>query len=159
MAGESASRKATEHDKIREPIAKLRSIGPEGAVYNTRFTQLMREVMHRVADEEAILLPMAERALASQSSGFRMRVTNRCMQLVAQHRPGAIAANTACTFPLESFALMSIGEFAHCPRPASAGRGDRALGRSRLASGAVHLDYMYRDGLRARHLAFLRVVR
>ena len=125
MAGdERLTKSKPEHDKMREDIAKLRSMGPEDAAYDARFMQLMREVMHHVADEETVLLPTAERALASQLSELGMRMTKRRMQLVAQHRPGAIAANTVGTFPLASFALMSIGALAlaHCLRPASARR-------------------------------------
>lgn len=81
--------------------------------------------MHHVADEETAQLPTAERALASQLSELGVRMTKRRMQLVAQHQPGVIAANTVGTFPLASFALMSIGALAllHCLRPASARRG------------------------------------
>ncbi|MDR5763161.1 MULTISPECIES: hemerythrin domain-containing protein [unclassified Caballeronia] len=129
MAGdEHLTKSKPEHDKMREDIAKLRSMGPEDAAYDARFMQLMREAMHHVADEETVLLPTAERALASQLSELGMRMTKRRMQLVAQHRPGAIAANTVGTFPLASFALISIGALAlaHCLRPASARRRYRA---------------------------------
>ncbi|SAK99653.1 cation-binding protein [Caballeronia fortuita] len=129
MAGDERFTKSKpEHDKMREDIATLRSMGPEDAAYDALFMQLMREVMHHVADEETVLLPTAERALASQLSDLGMRMTKRRMQLVAQNRPGAIAANTAGTFPLASFALMSIGALAlaHCLRPAFARRGYRA---------------------------------
>jgi len=128
MAGDDRLAKSKpEHDKMREDIAKLRSIGPEDASYDARFMQLMREVMHHVADEETVLLPTAERAFASQLSELGMRMTNRRMELVAQHRPGVIAANTAGTFPLASFALVSIGALAlaHCLRPTYASRRHR----------------------------------
>ena len=125
MAGDDRLAKSKpEHDKMREDIAKLRSMGPEDASYDARFMQLMREVMHHVADEETVLLPTAERALASQLSELGRCMTKRRMQLVAENRPAAIAANTVCTFPLASFALMSIGALAlaHCLRPAAARR-------------------------------------
>ncbi|BAO92619.1 hemerythrin domain-containing protein [Caballeronia cordobensis] len=129
MAGdERLTKSKPEHDKMREDIAKLRSIGPEDAAYDARFMQLMREVMHHVADEETVLLPTAERALASQLSELGMRMTKRRVQLVAQHRPATIAANTVGAFPLASFALISIGALAlaHSLRPASARRRYRA---------------------------------
>lgn len=129
MAGdERLTKSKPEHDKMREDIAKLRAMGPHDAAYDARFMQLMREVMHHVADEETVLLPTAERALASRLSELGMRMTKRRMQLVAQRRPGAIAANTVGTFPLASFTLISIGVLAltHCLRPASARRGYRA---------------------------------
>lgn len=129
MAGDERLRKSKpEHDKMREDIAKLRSMGPEDAAYDALFMQLMREVMHHVADEETVLLPIAERALASQLSDLGVRMTKRRVQLVAQNRPGAIAANTMGTFPLASIALISVGALAlaHCLRPASTRRRDRA---------------------------------
>ncbi|SAK90197.1 cation-binding protein [Caballeronia temeraria] len=125
MAGDDRLEKSKpEHDKMREDIAKLRSIGPEDASYDARFMQLMREVMHHVADEETVLLPTAERALASQLGELGKRMAKRRMQLVAESRPAAIAASTVGTFPLASFALMSIGALAlaHCLRPASGRR-------------------------------------
>jgi hypothetical protein len=125
MAGdERLTKSKPEHDKMREDIAKLREMGPEDAAYDARFMQLMREVMHHVADEETVLLPTAERALESQLSELGMRMTKRRMQLVAQHRPAAITANTLGTFPLASLAMVSLGALAiaHCLRPASARR-------------------------------------
>jgi iron-sulfur cluster repair protein YtfE (RIC family) len=125
MAGdERLAKSKPEHDKMREDIAKLRSMGPEDAAYDARFMQLMREVMHHVADEETVLLPTAERALGSQLSALGMRMTKRRMQLVARNRPTAIAANTAGTFPLASLAAISLGALAiaHCLQPARARR-------------------------------------
>jgi hypothetical protein len=83
--------------------------------------QLMREVIHHVADEETVLLPTAERALASRLSELGARMTKRRMQLVGQKQPAAIAANTMGTFPLASLALVSLGALAiaHCLKPAA----------------------------------------
>jgi hypothetical protein len=116
-----------EHDKMREEIAKLRAIGPEDAAYDARFMQLMREVMHHVADEETVLLPTAERALASQLSQLGQRMTKRRLQLLAQKHPVTIAADTVGTFPIASLAVMAVGAFAlmHCLRPASSRRERR----------------------------------
>ncbi|WP_061166278.1 hemerythrin domain-containing protein [Caballeronia hypogeia] len=128
MPGDERLRKSKpEHDKMREDIAKLRAMGPQDAAYDARFMQLMREVMHHVADEETVLLPTAERALAARLSELGQRMTKRRLQLVAKHRPAAIAANTVGTFPLASIALISLGALAiaHCLRPASARRARR----------------------------------
>lgn len=101
-----------EHDKMREDIAKLRAMGPDDASYDARFMQLMREVIHHVADEETVLLPTAERALASRLSELGQQMTKRRMQLVGQKRPASIAVNTMGTFPLASLALISLGALA-----------------------------------------------
>nr|WP_279629107.1 hemerythrin domain-containing protein [Caballeronia ptereochthonis] len=116
-----------EHDRMRADIAKLRAMGPHDAAFDARFMQLMREVIHHVADEETVLLPTAERALGSQLGELGARMTKRRMQLVAQNRPAAIAANTAGTFPLATLAAMSLGALAvaHCLRPSAARRARR----------------------------------
>jgi len=128
MAGdERLTKSRPEHEKMREDIAKLRSMGPEHAAYDALFMQLMRQVMHHVADEETVLLPTAERALASQLSDLGIRMTKRRIQLVAQNRPAAIAANTVGTFPLASLTILSIGALAlaRCLRSGSAHRAPR----------------------------------
>jgi len=116
-----------EHDKMREEIAKLRAMGPEDAAYDGRFMQLMRGVIHHVADEETTLLPTAERALASQLAQLGQHMTKRRLQLLAQKRPATIAANTVGTFPIASLAVLTAGVFAlvHCLRSPSSRRGRR----------------------------------
>jgi hypothetical protein len=114
-----------EHDEMRADIARLRAMGPHDAAFDARFMKLMREVMHHVADEETVLLPTAERALAAELSVLGARMTRRRLQLVAQNRPAAIAANTVGTFPLASLAMMTLGvvAIAQCLRPARVRRG------------------------------------
>ncbi|SAK56565.1 cation-binding protein [Caballeronia temeraria] len=121
----------SDHDKMREDIARLRAMRPNDAAYDARFMHLMREVIHHVADEETLLLPSAERALASQLSQLGQRMSTRRLQLVAQRRPAAIAVNTVATFPAASFAIVSLGAFvlAHCLRPASTRRSRRFVYR------------------------------
>lgn len=121
----------SDHDKMREDIARLRAMRPNDAAYDARFMHLMREVIHHVADEETLLLPSAERALASQLSQLGQRMSTRRLQLVAQRRPAAIAVNTLATFPAASFAMVSLGALvlAHCLRPAAARRSRRFVYR------------------------------
>ena len=113
LPGEDTLQKSKpEHDQMRGDIAKLRGMGPDDAAFDARFMKLMREVIHHIADEETVLIPAAERALASQLSELGARMTRRRMQLVAQKRPAAIAANTVGTFPLASLAVVSLGMLA-----------------------------------------------
>lgn len=95
-----------EHDEMRATIARLRAMGPDNAAYDALFAQLMREVMHHVADEETVLLPIAERSLASDLRSLGASMTRRRMELLAE-RPGEIALNTAGTFPVATFLLGS----------------------------------------------------
>jgi hypothetical protein len=58
---------------MRAIIDKLRAIGLENAAYDEQFLQLIREVMHHVADEETVLLPAAERALKHELGRWARR--------------------------------------------------------------------------------------
>src|SRR4051812_20259975 len=50
-------RKSTpEHDEMRGLISRLRNMPVEDPVYDATFFELMRHVMHHVADEETLLL-------------------------------------------------------------------------------------------------------
>lgn len=104
-----------EHDEMRATIARLRAMGPENAAYDGLFRQLMREVMHHVADEETVLLPAAERALSNELRALGARMTRRRLQLLGE-RPREIAVNTAGTFPLATLLVASLALFgiAHC---------------------------------------------
>jgi hypothetical protein len=99
-----------EHDEMRATIAKLRAMGPENAAYDGFFHQLMREVIHHVADEETVSLPAAERALASELRTLGARMTRRRLQLLGE-RPREIAVNTGGTFPLATLLLASLTLF------------------------------------------------
>jgi hypothetical protein len=99
-----------EHDEMRATIARLRGMGPENAAYDGLFHQLMREVMHHVADEETVLLPAAERVLQNELRALGARMTRRRFQLIGE-RPREIAVNTAGTFPLATLFVASLALF------------------------------------------------
>jgi hemerythrin superfamily protein len=108
MAGdERLAKSKPEHDQMREDIAKLRAMGPQDAAYDARFMQLMREVMHHVADEETTLLPIAERSLKHELRTLGAQMTQRRMQLLGE-RPVEIAVNTAGTFPVATALLATV---------------------------------------------------
>ena len=87
-----------EHDEMRRLIARLREMEPEDAGYDATVMELMRDVMHHVADEETILLPDAERVLADRLEELGSAMTKRRLELVAPRacrarlEPGARAA-------------------------------------------------------------------
>jgi len=112
---ETLTKSRPEHDAMRATIAKLRSTGPEDAAYDGLFHQLIREVVHHVADEETILLPDAERLLKGELHSLGAEMTRRRMELVGE-RPGEIALNTAKTFPVATVLLGAAAVFAlrHC---------------------------------------------
>jgi hemerythrin superfamily protein len=100
-----------EHNEMREIIEKLRSMGPENAAYDGLFMQLMRITIHHVADEETVLLPMAERSLKNELSSLGAAMTRRRMQLLGE-RPIDVAVHTAGTFPIATAVLTGLAVFA-----------------------------------------------
>ena len=72
-----------EHDEMRRLIGRLREMQPEDAGYDATVMELMRDVIHHVADEETILLPDAERALGDRLEELGSAMTKRRLELVA----------------------------------------------------------------------------
>ena len=83
-----------EHDEMKRLIARLRGMIPGEAQYDATFMELMRKVVHHVADEETTLLPDAERALEGELGELGARMAKRRMQLSAP-RAGEMARNMA----------------------------------------------------------------
>jgi hemerythrin superfamily protein len=100
-----------EHDAMRESIAKLRSMDPDSTGFDATLMELMREVLHHVADEETILLPMAEAILAADLRRLGARMNTRRMHLVAS-RPAELAINSAGAFPVLTLSLAGAAAFA-----------------------------------------------
>jgi hemerythrin superfamily protein len=95
-----------EHDEMRRLITKLRAMKPDDSAYDQTFMELMRDVMHHVADEETVLLPDAERRLAGQLEELGAQMTKRRLQLAAPHT-GEIALNAIRSFPVGSMAIAA----------------------------------------------------
>jgi hemerythrin superfamily protein len=83
-----------EHDEMRRRIASLRAMEPSSPQYDESLMELMRNVMHHVADEETTLLPDAERRLAGRLGELGAQMTQRRLQL-AGPRAAEMALNTA----------------------------------------------------------------
>ncbi|WP_296949396.1 hemerythrin domain-containing protein [uncultured Massilia sp.] len=82
-----------EHDEMRRVIAELRRTDPASPRHDELVFELMRDVVHHVADEETVLLPEAEQTLGKdQLSELGARMTKRRMQLVGP-KAGKLAAN------------------------------------------------------------------
>jgi hemerythrin superfamily protein len=99
-----------EHDRMRALIAELRITDPSERRHDEVILELMRDVIHHVADEETVLLPEAENMLSStRLSELGVAMTRRRMALIAP-KVGKIAANTAIGFSGSTTALvMGIG--------------------------------------------------
>lgn len=100
-----------EHDAMRESIATLRSMDSDSTGYDATLMELMREVLHHVAEEETILLPMAEAIVAADLRRLGARMNTRRMQLVAS-RPAELAINSAGAFPVLTLSLAGAAALA-----------------------------------------------
>jgi hemerythrin superfamily protein len=88
-----------EHDEMRRLIADLRAGNPGSPDFDRNFMALMRAVLHHVADEETVLLPLAERLLPDRLAELGMQMTKRRVQLIAPHA-GELAVTSAQAFPM-----------------------------------------------------------
>ena len=110
-AGNPALEKSRpEHDEMRSVIARLRAMKPEDPAYDDTVQQLMRGVIHHVADEEAVLLPLAERQLGPRLAELGAQMTKRRVALVGPHAP-ELALNHAKAMPMAT-ALLAGGALA-----------------------------------------------
>lgn len=87
-----------EHNEMRRLIAALRAMEPTDPGFDDTFMELMRDVIHHVADEETIILPEAERMLSHRLAELGAEMTQRRMQLVAP-RTGEIGVNMVKGMP------------------------------------------------------------
>jgi hemerythrin superfamily protein len=108
VAGDDAAvdKSVPEHNEMRRLIDQLRSMEPTGPLYDQTFMELMRNVMHHVADEETVLLPKAERLLADRLGELGLQMTKRRFQLAAPHT-GEMTYNMVRGVPARSMVLMA----------------------------------------------------
>ncbi len=69
---EVLDRSEPEHNEMRNLIAALRSMEVGGPSFDDTFRMLMRTVLHHVADEETVLLPLAEEAMPERLGDLGM---------------------------------------------------------------------------------------
>ena len=103
---ETAEKSVPEHDEMRRLIARLRTMEPTDDRYDDTFMELMRDVLHHVADEETVLLPQAERLLADRLDELGAEMTERRLALTLP-RTGEIATNLVRAMPVGKMALYS----------------------------------------------------
>ena len=96
-----------EHDEMRRLISKLRGMEATDADFDRTVMELMRGVIHHVADEETVLLNDAERLIPEQLSELGAKMTKRRFELVLP-RTGEIAGNMIRATPIKN-ALMLLG--------------------------------------------------
>lgn len=96
-----------EHDEMRRLIAELRATDAADIRHQSLMMELMRDVIHHVADEETVILVEAEKMLTrDRLSELGVEMTKRRIQLLAP-KAGRIAADTAIGFSGSTFALVA----------------------------------------------------
>lgn len=103
---EAMRKSVPEHNEMKRLIRELRGMQPGDARYDETFMELMRDVMHHVADEETVLLQDAERLLKDELGDLGARMTRRRMELVAP-RTGAMATNMARSMSATTLAVVA----------------------------------------------------
>jgi hemerythrin superfamily protein len=98
MSNEMLDKAKPEHDEMRRLIAQLRGMAPTDPAYDETFMQLVRAVLHHVADEESVLLPGAERLLRERLGDLGVQMTRRRIQLAGPHL-GEMAVHSARAMP------------------------------------------------------------
>ena len=93
-----------EHEQIRQLMSSLKNMEPTNPQYDRTFMDLMRTIMHHVADEETTLLPEAERLLGDRVHELGAEWMKRKMQL-AMPRTGELAMNTFKAMPASTMLL------------------------------------------------------
>lgn len=97
-----------EHDEMRRLIAELRATSGADPRHDDLVMELMRDVMHHVAEEETKLLPDAEAILDKERlSEMGAAMTRRRMQLV-RPKAGKLAKEHIVGFS-GSTAAMAVG--------------------------------------------------
>ena len=135
VADNEMLRKSTpEHDEMRGLISRLRNMPVNDLAFDDTFFELMRQVMHHVADEETLLLPAAERLLPNELGELGAQMTRRRLELAGPRTP-ELASSMA--------------------RSLSAG-GIVAAGSALLAGAQLLTRHRYGDRLSAARSRFAR---
>jgi hemerythrin superfamily protein len=103
---EALGKSVPEHDEMRRLIARLRAMPAEDPAFDDTFMQLLRDVLHHVADEETILLPLAERRLHDRLGDMGLAMTRRRMELVLP-RAGELASAMARSMSAGTIAAIA----------------------------------------------------
>ena len=109
-----------EHAEMRRLVSDLRERAADGGPigdlsYDDKFLELMRIVIHHIADEETTLLPMAERLFGVyRLSELGAQMTRRRVELMKPHA-GEFVVTAARSFPVSAAAgaaLLAAGAIA-----------------------------------------------
>lgn len=105
-AGEILDKSVPEHEEMRSLIRSMRGMYPLDTAYDETFKKLIRAVLHHVADEETVLLPLAEELMPDELGHLGRLMTQRRIELLRPHAAEA-AATTIRTFPIGAAAAAA----------------------------------------------------
>ena len=95
-----------EHNEMRRMIAELRRTSGSDPRHDKLLLELMRDVIHHVADEETTLLPQAEMLMTkARLSELGSHMTKRRMELIAP-KAGKLAKSHAVGFSGSTTAVV-----------------------------------------------------
>jgi hemerythrin superfamily protein len=117
-----AVRAVTENETLRK------SVPEHDSDYDETFMELMRDVLHHVADEETVVLPEAQRLLPDRLNELGAAMTRRRLAL-AVPRSGEIAGNLVRAMPGSTAALVGAAVSGAC---LAAWYGSRSRRRVRM---------------------------
>lgn len=103
-------RSVPEHDEVRRLIETVRGLPVDDPGHASAFAELMRCVMHHIAEEENVVLPAAEERLADRLQELGAQMTEARMKLT-RPQAGSIAANLLRSSPAKA-ALVTAGAIA-----------------------------------------------
>lgn len=98
----------SEHQEMKTTIAQISGMEPGDPQYDATFMELMRDVMHHVADEETMLLSSAEALLGERIGELGARMMKRRTELMAPHAAG-MAGQKVRAMPGAALALAGGG--------------------------------------------------
>jgi hemerythrin superfamily protein len=101
------SKSVPEHEEMHRLMAELRGLEPTSAGFDETFLELMRTVIHHVADEETLLLPEAERLLADRLGELGTQMAKRRRQLMLP-RAAEMTRNAVRAMPTKTM-LVGAG--------------------------------------------------
>ena len=99
-----------EHEEMRTLIAQLTGMQPTDPQYDLTFMELMRQVLHHVADEEPILLTHAESVLGERVNELGAQMMKRRLELLAPQARQMMADKARAapgTFMMAAGALLA----------------------------------------------------
>ena len=114
-----------EHDEMTRLIGSLEAMSSSNSEFEGTFLELIRDVLHHVADEETRILPLAERLLAPELNRLGVEMARRRAELLAPYLTELVPMQ-ARIYPVFSGVAVGLAVFAGLT-------GGLLLGRNRRA--------------------------